>query len=287
MTPAGRLFLRPEMDQIINSVFGVKNPLDVEAIKTEIANSMMLKHPRFCSLMVRDPNGREYWRKTQIDIDRHVIVKPDRLDGDDDEDAANDYLADLSVSSPLSADKPLWEIHLLTAHKCAVVRIHHALGDGISLMSLFLACFRRADLPDQIPTFGSEPQTKQRSGGRRNPVWELLTFVWYTLVYAVEFVLRSLWVKDRKTPISGGAGVELWPRKLATAKFRLDDMKAVKTAIPNAVTTPQLYSYYYCHPRNITVRNRKNDVIIYKKKYVFRHSGDYFFNLLLKFKKKK
>lgn len=236
VTPAGRLFLRPEMDQIINCVIGTKNPFDVEAVKTEIADSMMVKLPRFCSLMVRDRHGREYWRKTQLDLDHHVIVHHETLDGDDDEDAVNGYLSDLAVSSPLTADKPLWEIHLLTAHKCAVVRVHHALGDGISLMSLFLALFRRADRPNELPAMGSAAETKQRSGGRRNPVLELLTLLWYSLIFVVEFVLRSLWVKDRKTAISGGAGVELWPRKLATAKFLIDDMKAVKSAIPNAVS---------------------------------------------------
>lgn len=60
--------------------------------------------------------------------------------------------------------------------------------------------------------------------------------IWYTLVYVTEFGLRSLWLKDKKTAISGGAGVELWPRKLATAKFKIDDMKTVKKAIDNAVS---------------------------------------------------
>uniref|UniRef100_F6HQ90 Uncharacterized protein n=3 Tax=Vitis vinifera TaxID=29760 RepID=F6HQ90_VITVI len=241
VTPAGRLFLRPEMDQVINCVIGAENPFDVDALKKEITNSMMLKHPRFCSLMVRDRHGREYWRKTEIDIDRHIIILNDSLDGDNDEDAVNGYLADLSVSSPLSTDKPLWEIHLLTAHKCAVVRIHHALGDGISLMSLLLACFRRSDCPDQLPTMGSSSQPKPRNSRRRNRLRELLNIAWFTLVFVVEFILRSLWVKDRKTTISGGAGVELWPRKLTTAKFLLDDMKTVKNAIPNGTINDVLF----------------------------------------------
>lgn len=37
--------------------------------------------------------------------------------------------------------------------------------------------------------------------------------------------------RDRKTAISGGDGVELWPRKLATAKFLIEDMKNVKRAV--------------------------------------------------------
>ncbi|CAI5494139.1 unnamed protein product, partial [Closterium sp. Naga37s-1] len=37
-------------------------------------------------------------------------------------------------------------------HSAAVFRIHHALGDGISLMSLLLAATRRTDNPDLLPS---------------------------------------------------------------------------------------------------------------------------------------
>jgi hypothetical protein len=59
--------------------------------------------------------------------------------------------------------------------------------------------------------------------------------LWFTLFYVVDFMLRVLWIRDRETVISGGAGVELWPRKLATARFLIEDMKIVKKAVPNAV----------------------------------------------------
>uniref|UniRef100_A0A5B7BHR8 Putative O-acyltransferase WSD1-like n=1 Tax=Davidia involucrata TaxID=16924 RepID=A0A5B7BHR8_DAVIN len=245
LTPAGRLFIRPEMNQIINCVVGLKFPIDVDALRLEISNSLMIQHPRFSSLLVRDRRGRERWRKTQVEVDSHIIVRDESV-GDDtavnDEDAVNDYLADLAVSSPLSTDKPLWEIHLLMAHKCAVFRLHHALGDGISLMSLFLACCRRADDADQLPTITSiSSSSKRRNCRRESTVWRFVTAVWFTIIYVLEFVLRSLWVSDKRTAVSGGAGVELWPRKLATAKFRLDDMKTVKNAIADATINDVLF----------------------------------------------
>ena len=74
------------------------------------------------------------------------------------------------------------------------------------------------------------------SGGRSRGWWRLAAAVWWTVVFVVEFVLRTLWVRDKRTAVSGGAGVELWPRKLATAKLRIDDMKAVKETVAHAVT---------------------------------------------------
>ncbi|KAG5526446.1 hypothetical protein RHGRI_032648 [Rhododendron griersonianum] len=251
LTPAGRLFLRPEMNQIIHCIIGCKNPIDAAAVISEITNSVMIQHPRFSSLMVRNSRGREHWRKTQIDVDRHVIVVEDPVAGAGaaDEEAVNDYVADLAVSSPLSPDKPLWEVHLLRAHNCIVFRIHHALGDGISLMSMLLECCRRADEPDLRPTISSVGTSSNSSSNRiiqRRKLWKVVVGMLMGLVFIVEFVLRSLWVKDRKTAVSGGAGVELWPRKLATAKFWLDDMKMVKEAVADATINDVLFGVISC-----------------------------------------
>uniref|UniRef100_A0A6P4ACR1 O-acyltransferase WSD1-like isoform X2 n=1 Tax=Ziziphus jujuba TaxID=326968 RepID=A0A6P4ACR1_ZIZJJ len=248
LTPAGRLFLQPEMDQIIHCVIGFKNPLDTESIKAGLRNSILLKHPRFSSLMVRDRHGVEYWRKTSIDFDRHIITieSPITTASVDDETAVNEYLADLSTGPGLSTDKPLWEIQLLKAHKCVVLRIHHCLGDGISLMSMLLACCRKVDDDNALPTIGSASnRTKSKEGKleRRclGRFWGFLKMVWFSFVYVVEFILRCLCVCDRQTAISGGAGVELWPRKLVTARFWLRDMKVVKKAIPNATINDVLF----------------------------------------------
>ncbi|KAL6531788.1 hypothetical protein OROMI_028151 [Orobanche minor] len=248
LTPSGRLFLQPKFDQIINAAIAVEFPFDVDAFTAEVRSSIMLRHPRFCSLMVRDPCGREHWRKTQVDVDRHVIVRSQPLSHDhsiSNEDAVNDFIADLSVSSPLPTDRPLWEIHLLLAHKTAVFRVHHALGDGISLMSMLLSCCRRADDPDRTPTIGGVGSAS--AAPRRSwSLWTLVTAVWLTLVYVLEFVLRTLWLGDKTTNLSGGYGVELWPRRLATARFRLDDMKIVKRVVAGATINDVLFGIISC-----------------------------------------
>ncbi|KAK2665049.1 hypothetical protein Ddye_003623 [Dipteronia dyeriana] len=258
LTPAGRLFLHPEMNTIIHCVIGLQQPLDVDQVKSVVGSSFMVQHPRFTSLMVRDRQGMEHWRKIQIEIDRHIILADhhplttaadDGTEGgvDSSSRAVSDYLAELSVSTPLSTDKPLWEVHVLTAHNCVILRIHHALGDGISLMSMFLATCRKAAETESIPSMGVGGGDRKKSSSRsvlgRNWREILLGFVKmvvFSLVFAVEFLLR-IWVSDRKTPIIGGAGVELWPRKLAVASFRLEDMKAVKKAVAGATINDVLF----------------------------------------------
>ncbi|XP_042005192.1 wax ester synthase/diacylglycerol acyltransferase 3-like isoform X2 [Salvia splendens] len=245
LSPTGRLFMQPSSDEVINCVVAGENPIALDSLKSEISNSLMLKHPRFCSLMLRDGRGREHWRRTAVDVDRHLVVLRARLAGADDDEAVSGYVAGLASSSPLAADKPLWEIHVLAAHNAVVFRVHHALGDGVSLLSLLLTHCRRADDPARLPTVGGSRASAASASAlltRRGwGVWEFVKVVWFTIFYVVEFVLRVAWLSDRRTVVSGGSGVELWPRRLATARFRLADMKIVKRAVPDSTINDVLF----------------------------------------------
>ncbi|XP_022018442.1 O-acyltransferase WSD1 isoform X1 [Helianthus annuus] len=244
LSPGGRLFVQPATHQIINIVFGLERPITLDALQTVISGSLLIKHPRFSSLLVTDNHGREHWRKTEIDINRHIIIRSNPVgEGDNNEEVVNEYLADLTVLSPLTTDKPLWEVHLLSAHKCLVLRIQHALGDGISLVSLMLTLCRKLDDPEQTPTIGplTSSTQKHKNSGTLESILKLVKMVWFTLVYVFEFMMRGAWVKDGKTEVRGGEGVELWPRKLVTAKFSFEDMKAVKSAVANATINDVLF----------------------------------------------
>ncbi|GAA0163319.1 hypothetical protein LIER_19215 [Lithospermum erythrorhizon] len=131
VSPAGQSLIRPEINQVMNCVIAGKAPIDIDAVKAEVRNSIMLQNPS----------------------------------------------QRLTVSCPLSFDKPLWELHLLMAHQCAIFRIHHALGDGISLMAAFLSVCPRADDPSLRPRMegiGSSGSVIRR---RWNSV-EVVKMVW-------------------------------------------------------------------------------------------------------------
>ncbi|KAL8189140.1 hypothetical protein R6Q57_029401 [Mikania cordata] len=245
LTPAGRLFIQPETNISVICCFGTHEPLRIDAIKSVIADSMISKHPRLSSILFVDKNGQECWKKTNIDIDRHIIFHNDPIEGaKDDQDAANMFMADLVVSVPFETDKPLWEVHLLISHKCAVIRAHHALGDGISLLSFFLAMCRKADDPERMPSMNPVVVTRRNHGDKAigGILWRLMKVVWFTVVFVIDFIARLVWVRDEMTVVSGGAGVELWPRKLVTARFLIDDMKIVKKCIPNTTINDVLFS---------------------------------------------
>lgn len=251
-SPIGQVFLRlfsPKSENIINCVMGLSYPIDIQAFKTAFSNSIMFKNPRFCSLIVRDNNGtKNHWKRTCINIDDHFIIHQNTTivktdleieDGDDKEAAINSFLAEISVSTPLNENKPLWELHVLMDLNCVVLRVHHSLGDGVSLMSLLSSCFCPKNEIISEVNEGDYSSMKDKSDGRKKGIWKLIKSLWLTMVFILRLLGRILWVKDKVSVVSGGDGVELWPRKLVTAKFMLEDLKSIKLAIPNAV------SYYY------------------------------------------
>ncbi|KNA14851.1 hypothetical protein SOVF_103630 [Spinacia oleracea] len=236
-SPFGQVFLKlysPNSEAVIHCAMVVRDPIDVESLKNTISNSMMMKHPRFCSLWVRKDNQ---WKRTHVNIDDHIIVHDtiEDDDNDDEEAAINSFLAEISVCTPLSESKPLWEVHVLTGLKCVVLRVHHSVGDGVSLMSMLSACFGKTT-PVSETGNGVDDASHGKKDGEKHGVWGLVKRKWFTFLLLLFRVLgRVLWlIKDKVSVLSGGHGVEILPRKLVTAKFLMEDFKSIKQAIPKA-----------------------------------------------------
>ncbi|GAB2249909.1 hypothetical protein Droror1_Dr00013268 [Drosera rotundifolia] len=237
-SPFGRVYHRQEMGMIMNCAIGLTNPVDVDSIKSAFSNSIMVTHPRFSSLMTKDSSGRTHWEKLPyINLDEHIIIirrrdlSPNIMPtAQEKEDAVNAYLAEIAVSSPLSKEKPLWELHVLIGMDCLVLRVHHSIGDGTSLMSMLSACFGRNsnDMNHVAGRVGSNERWQRERGAR-----DWIKSLWYTMVFSGKLHWKMMVARDEKTVISGGRGVELWPRKLVTLKFKLQDIKAIKKAVPH------------------------------------------------------
>ncbi|GAB4838708.1 hypothetical protein Ancab_028251 [Ancistrocladus abbreviatus] len=246
-SPFTGVYAQPEVDIMTYCALGLKYPIDVDAIKSEISTSIIMDHPRFCSLLMEDRRGRHYWKKIPwVNIDDHIKIirhQNTATTNEENEAAINAYLADMSVASPLGRDRPLWELHILLDLNCVVLRAHHAMGDGFSMMSLLSICFSKKKVggPDDQPR-GSN-QVRQ---GREKGVWGMIKSVLFTVVFMLKYLVRLLWVRDKKTALSGGKGVEFWPRKLVTVKLELEDLKTIKKAIPGATVNDVLMGVVSC-----------------------------------------
>ena len=131
--------------------------------------------------------------------------------------------------------KPMWEIHLLNvktsdAEAVLIYRIHHSIGDGMSLVALILAHSRQVANPSALPTL-PVAMNKESSYFKLGGFVSALYVLWNTLVALFMFVLTALFLKDTETPLKGPPGVELKPRRIVRRTMDLQEFKVVKNAL--------------------------------------------------------
>ncbi|CAK9168725.1 unnamed protein product [Ilex paraguariensis] len=235
LSPMARVFHEPGCNIYIITKIGLKTQiLDIQAFKANLGLTLA-KHPRFSSLQVasKERGGEIIWVQTEVDMDNHLIVP--HIDYPD-EKFVEDYICNLSKST-IDKSKPMWDFHILNvktsdAEAIGVLRVHHSLGDGASLMSLFLACTRKTSDPEALPssTTVTKKSNLSKAWGFGFVVMTMM-MVWNTIVGLMMFVLTALFFKDTKTPLKGSPGVENNPRRIIHRTVSLDDVKFVKRAM--------------------------------------------------------
>ncbi|KAK9060688.1 hypothetical protein SSX86_021394 [Deinandra increscens subsp. villosa] len=232
LSPMARLFHEPGSNVYIITMMGCKTKIKPDVVKQNLVHSLF-RHPRFSSLQVTDKEtGNIKWVPTKANIDNHVIVP--KLDPNIEfpDKFVEDFMSDLS-KSPIEKSKPLWDLHLLDiktsdAEGTGVFRFHHSLGDGLSLMTLCLACTRQSSDIDALPTL---PVKKDSAYIKITSFWSLLKVLWNSILAVMMFVFTVLFLKDTETPLKGSIGVENRPRRFVRKSVSLADIKVVTKAM--------------------------------------------------------
>ncbi|CAN6373241.1 unnamed protein product [Urochloa humidicola] len=251
LSPISQMF----NDLYIVTVVGLAAPIEVEPARAGLEVTLV-RHPRFSSIRVKD-GGEPRWVRTTVNLDDHIIF-PD-LDAAaiaaDPDKVLEDYVSSLSTL-PMDQSRPLWELHVLDfptseAVSAVVFRLSHALGDGVSLISLLLACTRSAADPKALPAMPPPPAfVKDGAMTRRAPPalsvaaalaaawwwWAMLcssaVLAWHTVVDVVRFVGLAMGiVRDPRTVFTGVKGVELRRKRFVSRGLSLHDVKHVKNAL--------------------------------------------------------
>ncbi|XP_076902215.1 wax ester synthase/diacylglycerol acyltransferase 11-like [Bidens hawaiensis] len=288
LSPMARLFHEPGSNVYIISMLGSKTKIKPDVVKQNLVHSL-LRHPRFSSLQVTNKEtGNIVWVPTNVNIDNHVIVPEIDPNVEFPDKFVEDYMSNLSKSS-IDNSKPLWDLHLLNiktsdAEGTGVFRFHHSLGDGLSLMTLFLACTRQSSDIEALPTL---PMNKDSGYIKVTSFSSVLEMLWNSIVALMMFVFTVLFLKDTETPLKGSIGVENRPRRFVRKSVSLADVKVVKNAmnvtlndVVLGVTQAGLSRYLNRTYREIEVVNKTVDHD--KKDFIpkdIRLRATFFFNL--------
>jgi hypothetical protein len=182
----------------------------------------------------RYKKGHQQWLRKFFDIDNHVIVPELSVSYTQGFDFVEKYTASLATTPPLDLSLPLWKIHVLNyksaeAEANVILKIHHCIGDCISLMSLLLDFTRKNCQPESMPTI---PHINRYSGsnlpiwnvtGILQALWGVMFVVWCTVLDIFQFMAMFLWMKDNKM-LRGPPRVIHHPKTLAHVKVDLEDM---------------------------------------------------------------
>ncbi|KAI3524347.1 hypothetical protein L1887_03000 [Cichorium endivia] len=239
-------------------------------------------------IVIDKETGTIKWVPTNVNIENHVIVPTLEPNIAFPNKFVEDYISNLS-KSPIENSKPLWDLHILDIKTTndegtGVFRFHHSLGDGMSLMTLLLACTRKSSDHDALPTL---PVNKHSNYIRLTSCWSVIEVLWNTFVAVVMFVLTVLFLKDTETPLKGPLGVENRPRRFVRRSVNLADVKVVKNImnvtlndVVLGVTQAGLSRYLnrrYCERSTVNGCDyRKKDEAIPKN---IRLRATFFFNL--------
>ncbi|KAH7533360.1 hypothetical protein FEM48_Zijuj04G0122600 [Ziziphus jujuba var. spinosa] len=215
-------------------------PIDEAQIRLFVRDYFISISPRFSSIMVGNENEKKRWKKTVVKLEDHIYI-PDfqsNLSLESCDRCLDDYISEISVKG-FPQDKPLWEIHIIkypttTAASSLVFRLHHALGDGYSIMSAVLSILPRADNPSLPLTFPS--RQRSRLDNQKKTMFYHVPQVFFSVFQtASDFgwnILKSSLIEDDRTPIrSGNNGVEFDPTTMTSIFFSIDQIKLIKNKL--------------------------------------------------------
>ncbi|KAM0887695.1 hypothetical protein ACQ4PT_028831 [Festuca glaucescens] len=237
---------------------GLGSPLDLPVFRAGI-ETQLARYPRFRSIQVTKDGKPRWVRAPALNLDDHIIVvpsRPDMVSSSDPDRAVEDYVASLSTA-PMDRSRPLWEFHFLDfptsdAMSTAVFRVHHSLGDGMSLLTILMASTRSAADPSRLPAMPAPPARSGDIYARPRPprtagvlaliawLWSFVVLAWHTVVDVTLFVATIAFVRDPHTLFkrdNGGGDGELPRRKrFVNRSLSLGDVKFLKEALNCALT---------------------------------------------------
>eukprot|EP01134_Creolimax_fragrantissima_P003486 CFRG3486T1 len=229
-------------DTVINGCLYFKDSVALDVV-TKLCREKLLTEWRFRSTIKTKSDGTHVWETSddEPDLDLHCkeVAIPTTKAYATQQDMYN-YMASF-YGKEMDSSRPLWECHTITNLKdggpdgdsCGAVymRIHHNIGDGISLFAVIMKLF---DAP---------PIVSKRALQTKADIWPKLPSVLQTchstrmfIQGVFEGVLFTLLPGDINTAIKHPNVQLIGERRLATSKgVSLDKIKRIKNRIDGTV----------------------------------------------------
>ncbi|XP_057737161.1 wax ester synthase/diacylglycerol acyltransferase 4-like [Arachis stenosperma] len=240
VSPTGQYLNSTSLCVYILGVLESDVPIDDSHTLSLLQHVFLPINTRFSSIMTRDKNGEKKWMKVEVKLEDHIKVPkfPNEKSSSSlllyDEDV-DEYMSKIAMEY-LPQNRPLWEIHIIkyptrNAAGTLVFKLHHALGDGYSLMGALLSCLQRLDnpnLPFTLPSSNKKLLPKSSTIFKNN----IFSSAFHSMSDFGWSILKSSLVEDDHTPIrSCGEDNKLRQVTISSVTFSFDHIKEVKSLL--------------------------------------------------------
>ncbi|MEO7244339.1 MAG: wax ester/triacylglycerol synthase family O-acyltransferase [Rubrivivax sp.] len=158
MSRVDTAWLRMDNDVNLMMIVGVwmlTPAITLAALRERVADKL-LKYPRFHQKAVPDALGAAWVEDDHFELTHHVLPAPPlaRRRGESERHALQ-RLCGALATTPLDPARPLWQFHFVDRYEggsALIARVHHCIGDGISLISVMLS----------LTDGGSDPPQRRR-----------------------------------------------------------------------------------------------------------------------------
>jgi diacylglycerol O-acyltransferase len=163
MSRVDNAWLRMDNDVNLMMIVGVwlLHPAVSHEALCERIEQRLLVYPRFRQTVVEDALGAVWVEDEVFDIQRHVVrEKLQRKRGQSERAALQVRCGELATTR-LDPAQPLWQFHLVEHYEggsAIIVRIHHCIGDGISLTAVVLSITDGGALPPPRSSAGDDDE---------------------------------------------------------------------------------------------------------------------------------
>ena len=169
LTAADSAWLRMEEPTNLMTITGVltlKERLPIDTFRRLVADKLAV-HDRFrlCVSAPRAGMGRPHWEDRGFSLDDHFVAA--QLPAGNATKGALQSFVSEQMSTPLDHAKPLWKFFYFEEYEegsALVARLHHCIGDGMSLMQVLLGM---TDAPPEDPGIVRVGTRARESRGKR------------------------------------------------------------------------------------------------------------------------
>jgi len=256
---------------IINTLLKIKKSHDDQSMqdmilqfRTWFEEKIVQRYVEFRSVPVHIPHpwlwflSRYEWHPVPFKTEEHFRHIHMKQQGDETEFR---HIVNAVISEPMNKQAPLWSVVLISNYHedqlVAILRLHHTLGDGMSLMELFLSVSDEADeIQETWPEMlGSVPKHLVDEHHNKHKHSHLLVKLFYPLLLSVYIIfgfalcllrytvmaLRS-WDKTKlHVPYPASKDHKITYSFAYTPKLSVDRLKAIAKHKGSTVTTLVMY----------------------------------------------